>query len=123
MIGSTEIQLDTEARAERPPESRGEDGTSIGCDVSRNSVKAEYKLNILARCSEVNPSSLNGRKWDIFVRRHTITVMESYFSESGSLTIASIEMDLHGPLGIGSGWSNPTGGWCGVLFTLEAALD
>ena len=83
------------------------------------------KLNIVARCSEVNPSSwngrvnpssLNGRKWDILVRRHTITMIKSYLPESGSLTMASIEMDLQGPLGIGNGWRNPNGRCRGVLF-------
>jgi hypothetical protein len=74
------------------------------------------KLNIVARCSEVNPSSLNGRKWDILVRRHTITMIESYLPASGSLTIASIEMDLQGPLGIGNGRSDPTGRCRGVLL-------
>jgi hypothetical protein len=44
MIGSTQVQLDTKARAECSPELRSEDRSSIRDDVLRNSVKTEDEV-------------------------------------------------------------------------------
>ena len=87
------------------------DTISSGIPCSR-----KMNRNILARCSEVNPSSLKGRKCAIFVRRHTITIIESQSPDGGSLTMASIDMDFQGPVGIGNGLRSPTGRWRGDLF-------
>ncbi len=58
---------------------------------------------------------LQGTKCAIFVNRSTTTKTKSKDLDFGRSTMKSMDMDVHGVFGIGSGWSNPYGWWRRIL--------
>ena len=64
----------------------------------------------------------HGTKWAIFENRSTITITASCPQTGGRSMMKSIEMEVQGLLGTGSGWRSPYGRWRAALTRAHMSL-
>jgi len=60
-------------------------------------------------------------KWTIFIKRSTITKMESWELEGGRSMMKSKEFENHGDTGIGNGWKGPWEWWRGFFAQTQTS--